>query len=77
MLLNFSTEVCGIRIPLFGLSVPRFGTLFIHSSELIEKGLVADLQNLGRLTPIPTRLEQNAFNVLPLRLHRGTAADLK
>ena len=70
-------EACGIRVPLLGLDVLRFGTVLIHRSELVEQCFVADLEDFGGLTAIPARLKQNSFDIFSLRVHGCATTDIE
>src|SRR5215472_16857329 len=73
----FSQRVCGIAIPLLSIHLLRFSILFLHKPELIKECLIADLEDSGSLTAIPSRLQQYSFDVFPLRLHRGTTSNFE
>src|SRR5438270_11248845 len=83
----FFLKNSGIDIPLLALFVLRlrlglllhgfeFGWLF-HGLELVQEGFIADLEDLGGLTPVPARLRQDPFNRFALRLHGGAPANLQ
>jgi hypothetical protein len=68
----------GIAIPLLGFFVLRlcFGLLF-HGFQFIQERLIADLEDLGGLTPVPACLRHDAFNGLAFRLHGSSAANFQ
>src|SRR6478672_4098020 len=68
---NIGVTRCGIRVPILDLFMLKlcFGLLF-HGFQLIQKGLIADLEDFGCLPPVPARLSQHSLNGFPLSLHR-------
>src|SRR5690348_1230699 len=72
-----STAV-GIEIPTLGSRLLSLDLLLLlHCLELIEQSLVADLQDLGGLTTVPSRLGQDALDGDALGLHGGATSDLQ
>src|ERR1051326_622754 len=68
-----------MAIPLLDLFVVSlcFRLLLFHGLELVKKGLVTDLQDLGSLAAIPARLGQHTLNGFAFSLHRGSATNLQ
>src|SRR4030095_14833124 len=59
-----------------GLALPRQGGSQIVHADLVEEGLVADLEPPGGLHSVPAELFQHLLNPVALRLAGGVAPDL-
>src|SRR5947209_20634929 len=78
-------QTCRTRGNLSGTAMPHLGSVLLtldlfvlfHCLQLVQQGLVADLQNLGSLPAIPSRLRQHAFDGFTLGLHGSSTSNFE
>src|SRR5581483_10209166 len=68
----------GIAVQTLGAKVLILARVLLFDDlELVEQGLVADLQDLGGLAAIPARLVQHSLDRLPFGVHCRSSANLQ